>query len=561
MEEILLEKKLTTEFTIGFELEAIWNDSNDSEEDYDDDDDEQHYRRSNVWGDIESLFDSNFPGGDLHEDGSLDGNGTPFEWASPVLPFNVGTMNKIIEFYRKHLGREFYVNNSCGYHNHISFQGISVEDVVWIMCKLALDDHMRDLISNFEGIEFVSGWSNDEYLNDLEEAVHNLDYSRIVQLCNTQKYSLVNVHRNKTLEWRGPRGFLNEEDPDLIIKFYKRLYKFISWMADVLDENEIEGVSKENFLDMIRSALPNDKRIANFYSSHKVKGLLKPETLSKFVQEIINDNTKIFKFIGNIKPLEQVIQKLYNMNRLGFIIKRLNENEEINQGNLLILNNIAWKYIPYRMGADYMDKITGDVIANSSKLTMDRLWSSARKDGNSLTYNDKFNVLTKALNKIPTADIISPTHFPKLYNLTDDWSNGFETIVKINQNGWLKKIENIERCFQTCSVKLMEDNRIADLMTMIEIFKGKVNFANYYAPYASIFASNPESYIDIIKTLAQDEKEDIIKRAKESGNAEEVLQLFKAKNIISNEDEARIMAQMTNDSRNNINQMVQGETE
>ena len=47
---------------------------------------------------------------------------------------------------------------------------MSAEEMIWIMCKLALDDRMRDLISNFEGINFVSEWSDDNYLDDSDEA-------------------------------------------------------------------------------------------------------------------------------------------------------------------------------------------------------------------------------------------------------------------------------------------------------------------------------------------------------------------------------------------------------
>lgn len=552
MEEILLEKKLTTEFTMGFELEAIWRTYNeDSDDDYD--------SYNEYEDEINELFDRTFPGGDLHGDGSVhgEGEGVGFEWASPILPFNVATIQKIINFYRRNLGNKFSVNNTCGYHHHISFPGISVEDVVWIMCKLALDDRMRDLISNFEGIEFVSGWSGDEYLDDLREAILNNNYGDIVRLCNTQKYSLVNVHRNKTLEWRGPRGFLNREDPDIIIKFYKRLHQFVTWITDVLDENEINGVSKENFLDLVRAALPNDKKIGNFSSSKKIKGLMSPETLQKFINEIVEDNTRIFKFINMPKQLEQIIQRLYNLNRLGFIVKRLNENTELNEGNILLLNNICWKYIPYRMGIDYMDKISADVVADSSKLTMDRLWATSRKDGNSVSYSDKFTVLTKALNKIPTIDIIKPSRAPKLYEATADWSNGFETLVKINEGGWIDRITDIPRCFQTCSQALSEAGRTHELETMIEIFKGKVNFKDYFALYGEIFASDPAKYIDIIETLDMDEIEGILGMAKRNGTIEKTINIFKQNNIINEVDEVRIMSELTNAARDNINQMIQ----
>ena len=554
MTDILLEKKLTTDFTMGFELEAIWLADET-------DDDNEYNSYSDYEDEINDLFNSEFPGGDLHGDGSVHGwgDGVGFEWASPVLPFNVASLQKIINFYRKHLGKEFIVNDSCGYHHHISFSGISAEDVVWIMCKLATDNRMRNLISNFEGIEFVSGWSEDSYLDDLADAVHDLNYSRIVELCNTRKYSLLNVHSNKTLEWRGPRGFLNKQDTDIIIKFYKRLHQFITWITDVLDEKEIEGISKENFDDMIRAALPNDKRISDFYATKKKeKGELSPETLSKLTNTIIRDgDANIFKFIKQPKLIEQVIQLLYNKNRLGFIVKRLNENPETNQGNLLLLNNICWKYIPYRVGLDYMDTISGDTIANSSRLTMDRLWATSRKDGAEVSYSDKFNVLNKALAKIPTANIIKPDNAPKLYEATADWSNGFETIVIIAKNGWLDSISDINRCFQTCSLKLMEDDNQQALETMADIFKGKINFADYFAVYSKLFSFFLEKYIDEIKTLAADEIENLVRIAKDNGKGERMVNLLRKNEVISEEESVKLMAKLTNASIDNINNLVQ----
>ena len=46
---------------------------------------------------------------------------TPFEWASPVLKFNPESISKIISLFDRGLGKLFYVNDSCGFHHHISF--------------------------------------------------------------------------------------------------------------------------------------------------------------------------------------------------------------------------------------------------------------------------------------------------------------------------------------------------------------------------------------------------------------------------------------------------------
>ena len=229
-EDILLEKKLTTDFTFGFELEAVWLSDTDYDDDEYDDDGNSRNSYDSYAGDIENFFiEQGLEGGDLHGDCSLDseGRGVTFEWASPVLPFNVASIEKVVKMFKKGLGKVFEVNSSCGFHNHISFNDISLEEVIWIMSKLAMDERAREMFTDFEGIKFVTHWSGDEYLNNLKDAIEDNDYKKIVSLCATDKYSVVNVHRNKTLEWRGPRGFLEREDMGIIIKFYQRLQKIM----------------------------------------------------------------------------------------------------------------------------------------------------------------------------------------------------------------------------------------------------------------------------------------------------------------------------------------------
>ena len=88
-EELLLEKKLTTDFTFGFELEAVWLADTDYDDDEYDEDGNSRNSYDSYAGDIENFFiEQGLEGGDLHGDCSLDsqGNGVTFEWASPVLP-------------------------------------------------------------------------------------------------------------------------------------------------------------------------------------------------------------------------------------------------------------------------------------------------------------------------------------------------------------------------------------------------------------------------------------------------------------------------------------------
>lgn len=383
--EILLEKKLTTDFTMGFELEGVWK---DGEADF---------------SEIESFFTDIFGyGGDLHHDGSLDADSEyeqTFEYASPVMPVNVSTFKKIINFYNDHYDREFYVNESCGFHHHISFPGITAEDVVWIMSKLSLDSNMRNKLQFFKDYNFKSGWSETEYLTNLRDAVENLDYRNIVMYCDTDKYSLINVHRNKTLEWRGPRRFMEDCNPQIVKEFYIRVWDFVKWIVDVLDETEINDVAKDNFMEQVRAQMISDNRnhLKGFNMSKKKtnNNLLSDDKVMSFAKQAFDTPSVLFKFINQPQKLEQIIQYMYNKNRLGKRVDVFNNDEEVNPSIIKKLNNICYKYIPYRMLVKYSDSIEEDTLYNTSTKTMNRFLSTSVLDGTRVTDEQKASLLVK----------------------------------------------------------------------------------------------------------------------------------------------------------------------
>lgn len=543
-EELLLEKKLTTDFTFGFELEAIWL----TDDGYNSDEDDSF---NGYAADIEDFFiKAGLPGGDLHGDCSLDsdGQGETFEWASPVLPFNVASIQKVINMFRKGLGNDFIVNHSCGFHNHISFKDISLEDVIWIMSKLALDDRARELFSDFEGIKLVTHWSDDSYLDNLKDAILNNNYKDIVKYCATDKYSVVNVHYNKTLEWRGPRGFLEEEDMGLIIKFYQRLHKIITWMTNVLDENEINGVDKKNYLEMAVAALPNGRKsIQRFTSSKKVKGLLSEDKLNEVINKIVGDNNVLFKFLNAEKAFEQIVQRLYNRNRLGKIVQRLNNAEDKNEGNIILLNNVCYKYIPYRMVVDYFDTLTKETLDTSTTLTMDRLLLTAKKDGADVQINDKMRALSTIMSKADV-HIMSPENFPKLYKVENGWTSDALPVVEIMfQNDFKSHIEHIQEMFDGLISTARSDEQVAEI---VDLFKDTpVSAKNVFSKLTDIIGKYPE----LLKTLDEEQIKLFVYKAKLSGNVDKALKILVDNGSITPDKEVEWNAELTKNATDNLN--------
>lgn len=439
-EEILLEKKLTTDFTMGFELEAVWYaDTDDGYDDF------ENYQDS-----IEAFFDScDLSGGDLHGDGSVNGygDGAPFEWASPVLPVNMTSINKIINMYKKGLNEVFTVNDSCGLHHHISFPNMSAEEMVWIMCKLALDTNMREKITHFKDYDFVTTWSKDSYLDRLKDAVLNDNYNDIIKICRTDKYSLVNVHSHNTLEWRGPRSFLDtgrEQALKNVVEFYKLFWSFIKWMTDVLDENEINNISKDNFIQSIKTAMRAEgmNDINSFkMTSGKEKGIMSEETLNKLLKKTMNDIKFMATLYKTNKNFEQFIQYLYNKNRLGKRVESLNTADGIEQDVKNAINNICYKYVPFRMISHWFDTLSTETLQNTSNLTARRLFATTKLDGANVTGTQILKSLDEKLEYFNTDKLFSKSYAEVIYNDKDliitDSPNVFKLFAS---KDWLKEL-------------------------------------------------------------------------------------------------------------------------
>ena len=263
---------------------------------------------------------------------------TTFEYASPVLQFNPATIQKVINFLDDGMNTNdlFYTNDSCGFHHHISFEGMTGEDAAWIVSQLALDNDARKMFANFNdvankddtGIEnynFITTWSEERYLYDLADAINNFDFAEIRKQLNTDKFSILNVHSNKTLEWRGPRNFLQSKNRKTIINFYKHLWKIINWMTLALDKKEINGMKKELFLKNL--IIDNNFQPINNFPSFKVdkNGLLSDETVNKLVEKCSQNPTVLITLSQKKRSLDQVIQKLFNTSKLGKTLADLSE--------------------------------------------------------------------------------------------------------------------------------------------------------------------------------------------------------------------------------------------
>lgn len=472
-ENILLERLLTNKFTFGFELEGFCRQEKiqDFEEElknifgidgnFHDDcsleisPNEDEIQRNNGLTEHEVIVcyakGETFIGDeDLqkeYDDGPLDATTLienkglepvfvkSFEYSSPVLDFTPSNIKKIWEFMKKHLGvnKTFFTNNSCGFHHHISFEGITGEDAAWILSQIAVDKNAIDLLDHLEdekneyGINkyiFSGDYSQDEYLSELKSAIEKFDFDKILTYLNTDKFSLLNNHRNKTLEWRGPREFLNTTSIDLVKKFYQQLWKVIRLFSQKLDLKEINGMSKENYMKGLAEV--NKGRVFDFYPNFKLNGehLLDDNTLQNLCEKIIENPNILLSLIKDKRICDQVIQKLFNMNKLRKTIEMIDENK-IPQ----TIYDLAYKYIPAVMAY----KASEDALFRTSMRTILRL-KDARYGIDSSALPDIINYVVPKVNKElfnsedfyyhNKLDLIQKSHYKLASYLMDTLSEG-----------------------------------------------------------------------------------------------------------------------------------------
>lgn len=335
---ILEEQLLMGEITFGFELEAyvnqnklVFKDNHQWKHDIENVPlmtRTQFIDYDNLYKNLKYFFQTNYFGNSefsIDKDGSLGYNG--FELQSPV--FNLTPKN--IEYCIKFLMElsttpyQIYTDRTCGFHVHLSFPTITPEDVYWLECNLALDEDMIKNLSsiiNHNGaiINFITPtYSSDDYLKNLKNAIMNDNFQAIANELSEVKMRLIRNHPQGTLEWRGPRNFLNKPDIEVIKRFFMKLYKFAKWISDTLDKKEINGYDKKTFLNLINDFNPQYKEV--FKKSSKIltivdKVLKKPSSLLNLNLNL-KDTLEVVEIISKKIPLQEFT--------LNFATKKLPE--------------------------------------------------------------------------------------------------------------------------------------------------------------------------------------------------------------------------------------------
>lgn len=411
---ILNEQLLMSEITFGFELEAyVKRDAALLAIGYSPEEipDIKFLDPRQLQGYLKLYFMKFFGNSDYDVGGDVSLGNNSFELKSPVYNLTPANIIQCIQFlYSLHSGPfQIYTDSTCGFHTHVSFPTITSEDVYWLECNLALD---KDMIENLSSMVTTDGvkinfintkYSSAAYLKLLKTAIKKDDFKSIAELMSSEKYRLIRNHPQGTLEWRGPRDFLNKPNMDDIKIFFNQLYKFCQWISKTLDKKEINGYDKKTFLSLIEEFEPS------FNNEFK-----KEKKIDKIVDSLYKNPMALLKLDADLYTLIDVVEKLFmkfdeedddfDENAYDKFILKLTTRKlpEKLLTALLIMNPTIFKYsiqhqeLPYKELGEYNPNYVIQIIdANKDNLTNKDIRKILEGCVKNYDYSTILNILSK----------------------------------------------------------------------------------------------------------------------------------------------------------------------
>jgi hypothetical protein len=482
MIELLLEKKLLSDFEMDFSLDFLSNDDN-----------------------LEEYLLPLGQGAELKHKESLESyqsSAKGYQYISPTMDFNIGNIKTICNTFSSLINDGIItISDICGFKQHITYDNITDEEVIWIMSKLSLNEKIQSLVKSLNTEDNIT--FNLSHLEDIKNGVKEMNMNKIIDACNDTNMTLVLIDGD--IVWKGLASFIFNNGYEKMVEFYKKLHSFVNWISETLDENEIDGMDRENFIEHIRASLKT-KQLNGFKSGKLKNGLLPKDKLDEFVNLIINNPKELLKFSNTPIPLEQIIQVLYNRDRLGKRIKQLNDMYDEN--TMKTINNISYKYIPYRMIVQYEDSISESSIFNTSFMTLKRFVNTKKMDGNNISdYNKVSVLLTNNYYQKLNPELFTEVLFDDETGLSTYILNSINTCIATEQLQVYEYIRNVFLSFDDDEVendknwaKRLTTNSVPNmryLKKVVELFKTKYPFIINNFLFREMFNS-PEEVIPYI---------------------------------------------------------------
>ena len=232
-----------------------------------------------------------------------------FEFPTPVMPLTPYNIQRCIDFLtycKKDLG--IFTTKDCGFHVHFSFPEMSPQDVVWIVCQIALNDSYFNLLTKFHDIEFTNeNFASPDFLEDIRNCFNEADginYSGLNLLLNKDKYRLLRIHPQGTLEWRGPRDFLNgNQNISLIKDFFITVLNVAKMFSDCLDKKTIDGIDRRTFEKLVDFSQVEKEVSQDFINTDKFDTIINKILNHPHIVATIRRGSYIYKLIRDLEKL------------------------------------------------------------------------------------------------------------------------------------------------------------------------------------------------------------------------------------------------------------------
>ena len=263
----------------------------------------------------------------MTSDGSLEPNNKndyAFEYNTPAMPFKPSVINDMIKMFAELDNTGFYINDTCGFHIHLSYPDIKRDDLIWVLCCLAMDEKSLNIISYLEnsGIKLFKAGADQYGTIDsiilLSQYLKEKYWAYIGDILDIEKLTLFRIHPQGTLEWRGPRDFLNKDGETInynnLYDLFKNLYRLTQFISNSLNKRfiEINGekLSKD---DVLKNILSQPRGISTLKTNSKAdtKNFNKYQDFftevrrngfdEEFLKTYLNTKNKCDKFINWLK--------------------------------------------------------------------------------------------------------------------------------------------------------------------------------------------------------------------------------------------------------------------
>lgn len=500
-----VQEAYTGQFTIGFELEGIctWKQDTDDElfhlpsyGGYTEENQPKGGARL-LKEKLDEMFGIEGSSGEskIEKDSSLNTVGFSyengfndswnFEYATNKIPFNAKNIEKIYQSLGRLNEEGIYTNDSCGFHIHISFPDIDKKEVAWILCCLAIDeDLLQDLLkldSDYGTIflfssrknpngEEIGGYAKYHYLLDIGNAIKENDYEKVDELLNNEKYNVFHIHsENGTIEWRGPRGFLNHDDDKVIKSFILKWFKLISKIAKMTQSTTY--TANETTIDKKELLSHLSLRYFNLDSPVEKAKKAKQKNLFDTIEET---PVKLFSMTANgIKKLRE-----YDSYKLVKIIYNLAVDDMFGEDWALLKKEVFSEIFKSYSYYYYVNK---EEIVTLAEL----LWYPLKSNGTSLLEklddeckNDLLSICSDILLDSKSTNSLSE----EFYELCEDLNIFNSEIFKKELEKKLK------------SNYVINFSEILSLSTNLPAWLWNILLSNKYVHYVSLMEEVPEKY-------------------------------------------------------------------